>query len=154
MKFPGANDFFAPNRGRFARIAGGLRRPGIAAGRIRTHLWLLRADGGHAKARPGTGEAWQLLCDEGVGLGDTDWAPPPLAYFAAGLASSVTGAIVSRLTEQDIPAEAVSLALDNNYSLRGSILRGTMEGKGHDPDIAVTIDGGTLTDKDKSGLVL
>ena len=29
-----------------------------------------------------------------------------------------------------------------------------MEGEGHDPDVAVTIDGGRLTEKDKSGLVL
>ena len=29
-----------------------------------------------------------------------------------------------------------------------------MEGKGHDPDVSVTIDGSTLTDKDKSALIL
>ena len=52
-------------------------------------------------ARPQTGEAWQLLCDEGVSLGGTDWAPPPLAYFAAGLASSVAGSVTERLTGQD-----------------------------------------------------
>lgn len=105
-------------------------------------------------ARPQTGEAWQLLCDEGAGLGGTDWAPPPLAYFAAGLASSISGSVAASLAEQGIPADAVSLTLNNNYSLRGSILRGTMEGKGHDPDVAVTIEGGTLTDKDKAALVL
>ena len=48
-------------------------------------------------ARPQTGETWQFLCDEGTSLGGTDWAPPPLAYFAAGLASSVTGSIIHHL---------------------------------------------------------
>lgn len=99
--------------------------------------------------RPQTGEAWQLLCDEGAALGGTDWAPPPLAYFAAGMASSVTAAIRERAS-----AGAISTTLDNNYSLSGSILRGTMEGKGHDPDIAVRLEDDTLTSKDKSGLVL
>ena len=59
-------------------------------------------------ARPHTGEVWQLLCDEGAGLGGTDWAPPPLAYFAAGLASSVTGSIVEQLADRSIAAEAVT----------------------------------------------
>ncbi|NKB56494.1 MAG: hypothetical protein GKS00_09175 [Alphaproteobacteria bacterium] len=99
--------------------------------------------------RPRTGEAWQLLCDEGAGLGGTDWAPPPLAYFAAGMASSVTAAITEKLS-----GCAISVALDNNYSLSGSILRGTMEGKGHDPDVAVTIEGSTLSPPEKSGTVL
>jgi organic hydroperoxide reductase OsmC/OhrA len=99
--------------------------------------------------RPRTGEAWQLLCDEGTGLGGTDWAPPPLAYFAAGMASSVTPAIKER-----VGARAVSTTLDNNYSLSGSILRGTMEGKGYDPNIAVRLEDDTLTSMDKSGLVL
>jgi uncharacterized OsmC-like protein len=105
-------------------------------------------------ARPQSREAWQLLCDEGLGLGGTDWAPPPLAYFAAGLASSITGSVTARLAEHGVSADAVSVVLDNNYSLRGSILRGTMQGKGHDPDVSVSIDGGTLTDKEKSALVL
>jgi len=105
-------------------------------------------------ARPHTGEIWQLLCDEGAGLGGTDWAPPPLAYFAAGLASSVTGSIVEQLADRSIAAEAVTVALDNNYSLRGSLLRGTMEGKGHDADVAVAIEVDRLSSKDRLSLVL
>jgi len=102
--------------------------------------------------RPQTGEAWQLLCDEGAALGGTDWAPPPLAYFAAGMAASVAGAVAERAAAMDVPAEAVSVETCNNYSLKGSILLGTMEGKGHDPDVAVGIDGGNLTSRDIAAL--
>lgn len=158
MSFPEANDFLrqtGPVSPGLLEDCGGLESPPEGFERIWGAFEPMKVMQKRGQiARPRTGEAWQLLCDEGAGLGGTDWAPPPLAYFAAGLAGSVTGAIVARLAAQDIPAEAVSLALDNNYSLRGSILRGTMEGKGQDPDVAVTIDGGTLTDKDKSGLVL
>ncbi len=104
--------------------------------------------------RPRTGEAWQLLCDEGAGMGGTDWAPPPLAYFAAGMACSVTGAVVEGAGKLGIPAEAVSVALDNHYSLSGSILRGTMEGTGDNADVAVAIDGASLSDKEKSEIAL
>lgn len=103
-------------------------------------------------ARPQTGEAWQLLCDEGTALGGTDWAPPPLAYFAAGMAASVAGAVVEKAAAMGVPAEAVSVESTNNYSLKGSILLGTMEGKGYDADVAVGIEGGSLTSRDISAL--
>ncbi|MBT5108308.1 MAG: OsmC family protein [Rhodospirillaceae bacterium] len=99
-----------------------------------------------------TGEAWQFLCDEGAALGGADWAPPPLAYFAAGMACSVTGAVVEKAAAHGIPAEAISVVVNNNYSLRGSILRGTMDGLGHNPDVSVTIDSDALSAPEKSGL--
>lgn len=102
--------------------------------------------------RPQTGETWQFLCDEGAALGGTDWAPPPLAYFAAGMACSVTGAVVEKAAAHGIPAEAISVTVNNNYSLRGSILRGTMDGLGHNPDVSVTIDSDALSAPEKSGL--
>jgi uncharacterized OsmC-like protein len=102
--------------------------------------------------RPQTGEAWQFLCDEGAGLGGTDWAPPPLAYFAAGLACSVMGAVVEKAAAHGIPASAISVAVDNHYSLRGSIIRGTMDGLGHNPDVSVDIDSDALSAQEKSGL--
>ncbi|MFT6582851.1 MAG: putative OsmC-like protein [Alphaproteobacteria bacterium] len=105
-------------------------------------------------ARPQTGEVWQLLCDEGVALGGADWAPPPLAYFAAGLACSVTGAVIAKAAAHGVAPEAISVSLSNHYTLSGSILRGTMEGMGQNPDVSVTIDGTNLSPKEKSGLVL
>lgn len=32
------------------------------------------------------GSAWSITCDEGAYLGGEDTAPPPLAYFSAGIA--------------------------------------------------------------------
>ena len=32
------------------------------------------------------GSRWAMLCDEGTRIGGDDTAPPPLAYFSAGLA--------------------------------------------------------------------
>jgi len=32
------------------------------------------------------GSRWAILCDEGTRIGGDDTAPPPLAYFSAGLA--------------------------------------------------------------------
>ncbi|MEX2616245.1 MAG: OsmC family protein [Alphaproteobacteria bacterium] len=89
--------------------------------------------------RPAADEAWQLLCDEGPGLGGTDWAPPPLAWFAAGMACSVAGAVAEKAAAQGIPASALSVDMTNHYSLSGSILQGTMEGTGLNPDVAVSI---------------
>lgn|GEM_PF-3122953 len=102
--------------------------------------------------RPASGEAWQLLCDEGPALGGTDWAPPPLAWFAAGMASSVAGAVADKAAAQGIAADAVSVDLTNHYSLSGSILLGTMEGKGLNPDVVVDIDG--MAKQDAAALTL
>lgn len=99
-------------------------------------------------ARPRTGEAWQFVCDEGTSLGGSDWAPPPLAFFAAGMAASVLGRLIDRAAELGVAADAVSVETANNYSLKGSILRGTMLGLGHDPDVSVAIEGESLTRKD------
>ncbi len=32
------------------------------------------------------GSTWSITCDEGAYLGGEDTAPPPLAYFSAGIA--------------------------------------------------------------------
>jgi len=32
------------------------------------------------------GSRWAIKCDEGTRVGSDDTAPPPLAYFSAGLA--------------------------------------------------------------------
>ena len=112
MRFPEANEFLrqtGPVSPGLLEDCGGLESPPEGFERIWGTFEPMEVMQKRGQiARPRTGEAWQLLCDEGAGLGGTDWAPPPLAYFAAGLAGSVTGAIVARLAAQDIPAEAVS----------------------------------------------
>ena len=158
MRFPDANDFLrqaGPLAPGALAACGGLQAPPSGFERVWATFEPMDAMQKLGQIfRPHSGEAWQLLCDEGTSLGGTDWAPPPLAYFAAGLASSVTGSIAECLAEQGIAAESVSVALDNKYSLRGSILRGTMEGKGHDADVEAAIADDQLTAKDKSSLVL
>ena len=39
-----------------------------------------------ARVQAGRGSAFEMLCDEGSYLGGDDSAPPPLAYFSAGVA--------------------------------------------------------------------
>ena len=68
--------------------------------------------------------------------------------------SLAVNALVSASRPGEIAAEAVTVALNNNYSLRGSLLRGTMEGKGHDADVAVAIEVHRLSSKDRLSLVL
>ena len=104
--------------------------------------------------RAQTGEVWQFLCDEGLALGGADWAPPPLAYFGAGLACSITGAVVEKAAKHGVAAEDISVSVDNHYGLSGSILRGTMEGTGQNPDVTVTIASDALSAQEKSGLIL
>jgi hypothetical protein len=66
--------------------------PGAAEIRIRVNAETL---GGQKKRAQVWGETaagatrnsrWEMHCDEGRGIGGEDTAPPPLAYFSAGIA--------------------------------------------------------------------
>jgi hypothetical protein len=48
--------------------------------RKRAEVWGETATGARRNSR------WQLYCDEGAAVGGEDTAPPPLAYFSAGIA--------------------------------------------------------------------
>ena len=48
--------------------------------RKRAEVWGETATGAPRNSR------WQMYCDEGKALGGEDSAPPPLAYFSAGIA--------------------------------------------------------------------
>lgn len=39
-----------------------------------------------ARVHAGRGSTFEMICDEGQYLGGDDTAPPPLAYFSAGVA--------------------------------------------------------------------
>ena len=39
-----------------------------------------------AVVQGGTGSSFEIFCDEGTPLGGDDSAPPPLAFFSAGVA--------------------------------------------------------------------
>jgi len=84
-----------------------------------------------AQCGPG-GDSWRLVCDEGPWLNGTDLAPFPLAFFAAGLASSWLSEFMAEAKERLIPVTRLELRQDNFYSMEGSALLGTMSA-GVDP---------------------
>ncbi len=73
-----------------------------------------------------SGRTWRLVCDEGPYLNGTDLAPPPLAYFSAGMASGFADAVQTRLEHESASYAALTIILDNRYTMVGSALRGTM----------------------------
>lgn len=76
----------------------------------------------------GRDRAWRMLCDEGPYLNGTDLAPPPLAYFSAGMASLIADAIESFGIKSGNPLRSMEIVQDNRYTMEGSALRGTMTG--------------------------
>lgn len=76
--------------------------------------------------RGGDRPAWRLICDEGHYLNGTDLAPPPLAFFSAGMASIFTAAITAELNMSGHSHSGLIVAQDAYYGMEGSALRGTM----------------------------
>ena len=76
--------------------------------------------------RGGDRPAWRLICDEGHYLHGTDLAPPPLAFFSAGMASIFTAAITRELRVSGHSHTGLIVAQDAYYGMEGSALRGTM----------------------------
>ncbi len=70
--------------------------------------------------------AWRLVCDEGHYLNGTDLAPPPLAFFSAGMASIYMTAIARALSHASRGHLGITLEQDACYGMEGSALRGTM----------------------------
>ena len=79
-------------------------------------------------ARSDTGRAWRMLCDEGPYLNGTDLAPPPLAYFSAGVAAHNAARILAEAAEAGIHPGRFTMIQDTFYSMEGSALAGTMQG--------------------------
>ena len=69
---------------------------------------------------------WRLVCDEGPYLNGTDLAPPPLAFFSAGMASSIAAAILSYARQHQVDIQDLEVVQDNLYTMEGSAMRGTM----------------------------
>jgi len=70
--------------------------------------------------------AWRLVCDEGHYLNGTDLAPPPLAYFSAGMAAVYAASMAKELGRMGHDYKHLSLLQDARYGMDGSALRGTM----------------------------
>lgn len=77
--------------------------------------------------RPG-GRSWRFLCDEGPYLEGSDLAPPPLAYFAAGMAAHNAALLMEEAARAGVELGKWSLRQDTFYSMEGSALKGTMMG--------------------------
>ncbi len=74
------------------------------------------------------GEAWRMLCDEGPYLNGTDLAPPPLAFFSAGLAANFASDILAAAQLKKKDLQGFEIDQDVFYTMDGSAIRGTMTG--------------------------
>lgn len=77
-------------------------------------------------AQSGDESIWRMVCDEGPYLNGTDLAPPPLAFFSAGMASSIAAGVLSCTREHGAAIQDLTIVQDNIYSMEGSAIRGTM----------------------------
>jgi hypothetical protein len=86
--------------------------------------------------------AWRLVSDEGPYLAGYDEAPFPLAFMAAGMASSYFTETLALAEQRGIAVQELRLTVDNRYTMEGSALRGTMVGGAMPPEVRVEIDVG------------
>ena len=94
-----------------------------------------------------TGEKWRMICDEGPYLDGADSAPPPLAYFSAGMAFGFISQLNLLAEESDVLIEDYQIVQDNYYTIEGSAMRGTMISGGLPVDVQVNIS--TKASKEK-----
>ena len=86
-----------------------------------------------------TGEKWSMVCDEGPYLNGADSAPPPLAYFSAGMAFGFVSQLNLLAEEMGILIEDFAIIQDNYYTIEGSAIRGTMISGGLPVDVKIDI---------------
>ncbi len=86
-----------------------------------------------------TGEKWKLICDEGPYLNGADTAPPPLAYFSAGMAFGFISQLNLLAEESDILIKDYQIIQDNYYTIEGSAIKGTMISGGMPVDVKINI---------------
>jgi uncharacterized OsmC-like protein len=75
---------------------------------------------------PRSPDGWRFVCDEGPYLNGTDLAPPPLAYFSAGMASCYIDALQNAALQAGTSLSGAHIVQDNHYTMEGSAIRGTM----------------------------
>ncbi|MFK8047838.1 MAG: hypothetical protein AB8B81_05330 [Halioglobus sp.] len=75
-----------------------------------------------------SGTTWRMVCDEGPWLNGTDLAPFPLGFFTAGLIASYMSEFLTHAKTNGIEVDSLEIQVDNNYTMEGSLLRGTMIG--------------------------
>ncbi len=77
-------------------------------------------------AQSGSDVRWRMVCDEGPYLNGSDLAPPPLAFFSAGMAGAHAEAIQKSARELGSDVAGLNIVQDNRYSMEGSAVKGTM----------------------------
>lgn len=90
-----------------------------------------------------TGEKWKMTCDEGPYLNGADSAPPPLAYFTAGMAFGFISQLNLLAEEAGILIENYQIIQDNYYAIEGSAIKGTMISGGLPVDVKIDISAKT-----------
>lgn len=92
------------------------------------------------------GTVWRVVCDEGPWLNGTDLAPFPLAFFAAGLASSMMTEVLAEAIDRGVQLDSLRMTQDNFFTMEGSALRGTMRASVQPMQVNITIRGNTSAD--------
>lgn len=87
-----------------------------------------------------TGSVWRLASDEGAYLDGHDIAPCPLAHFSTGMVSSYMNEILALAKQRGMDLRTITLVLDNYYTMKGSMLAGTMTGGARDVGLEVIPD--------------
>ena len=75
-----------------------------------------------------TGRAWHMASDEGPNLNGWDAAPPPLGFLTVGLATAFAEEIQQLASNRGMETGALQIAVDNYYSVTGSMRARTMFG--------------------------
>ena len=89
---------------------------------------------------PSARQAWRFVSDEGESLNGWDAAPPPLGYFAAGLAAAYMDEISSIIGREQVDMRSLRVGVDTYYTMTGSMPRGTMIGAALPVELTVTLD--------------
>jgi uncharacterized OsmC-like protein len=92
------------------------------------------------------GSVWRLVSDEGPYLNGTDLAPFPLAFFAAGMQFSFLSEVLQAARRHDVSLDALSLEVDNRYSMEGSFLRGDALGGAAPSELSVSVESSASPD--------
>ncbi|MFQ5661124.1 MAG: OsmC family peroxiredoxin [Gammaproteobacteria bacterium] len=93
------------------------------------------------------GTAWRIVCDEGPWLNGTDLAPFPLAYYSAGMVSTLASEIVALAKQRDINIQDLRIIQDARYTMEGSAVNKTMTGTALPLEIEVMLKSSTIKER-------
>lgn len=86
------------------------------------------------------GGAWRMVSDEGPYLNGADLAPPPLAFFTAGMQFDLMTELLRHARRQGVEMKSLTARQDNRYTMTGSALRGDMAGGAAPAEVLIKIE--------------